>query len=319
MAAEFVLVNPGGRRRRRRVPPRDPHTGLFLSSKRRNGKGSSSSGKRGRRRKGATVTVRTNPGPAALPAAMTAADLVMVPAATLAGNPGKRRRRASGGRRSFFFGPRRNPADGPVDFVQQAVPVGFGVWAADMLDRLPWIGHMLRSPLGKLVFAYVLNQWGPRIFGAWAEPISYGIAIRAGLQMTQGASLMGDIMEGSEADAIHAVELEGVAGYFVPEGLEGAFSGPARRRLPALRQGGPGGGGGDWRRELEPPPPGFPPRLWAQIPSGKRPDIVAALRGPDHDAILQRFVAVARQRGLLGELEDFSGAAEDVARELAAG
>lgn len=319
MAAEFVLVNPGGRRRRRRTPPRDPRTGAFLSSKRRNpkGHGKKHGGKR-RGKRGATVTVRTNPGPAALPAAMTAADLVMVPAAALAGNPGKRRRRPSGGRRSFFFGPRRNPADGPVDFVQQAVPVGFGVWAADMLDRLPWIGHMLRSPLGKLVFAYVLNQWGPRIFGAWAEPISYGIAIRAGLQMTQGASLMGDVMEGNEADAIHAVELDGVAGYFVPEGLEGAFSGPARRRLPAIRGQG-GGGRGDWRRELEPPPPGFPPRLWAEIPSHKRPDIVAALRGPDHDAVLQRFVAVARQKGLLGELEDFSGAADDVARELAAG
>lgn len=325
MAAEFVLYNPGGKRRKRRKNPKMGRNaaGQFTSKRRKNPGHRRSSSRR-----------RRNPSPALLAPATAAADLVIVPAAAaLAGNPrgGRRRRRSYSS--SLFGGKRRNPAGGPMDMIQTAAPFAVGVYAGmNLLDRLPgqW-GKWARTPLGTAVAAYLINQYGERFLGHWAEPVSMGLLVSAVLRVVQGQSLMGDPMEGREEDAINAVEMDGVPGYFVPEGFEGAFSAPMRHRLPPLRPppGPPPGphllpppgafpGGESPADALNLVPPGVPPRFWHSISEKARDDLARALRaaGPaERENMLRRIVATARERNLLGDID---GLREDIARELAA-
>lgn len=307
--AEFVLVNPGGGKRRRRNSGKRNAKGQFVG-KRRN----SSAPKR--RRATHRRTRRNSPAAMLAPAAT---ELLVLPAM---GNPPRRRRRRSYSG-SLFGKRRRNPADGPMDMLQTALPFAGGVYAGlHLMGRLPGsLGRWGSTPIGTAALAYAVNQWGGRILGPAAEPVSMGLFVAALLRVVQGQSIMGDPMEGSEVDAITSVELDGVEGYFVPSGFEGVFSAPARHRLPPLRPPpgllpGPHPPGGESAADLlNLAPPGVPPRFWASLDEHDRDRIMQALRGPNRQQVLDAINESAKARGLFGDINDI---AADLRRELAA-
>ena len=297
---EYVLVNPGGHRKRRKSG------GKSSGHKRTNAPK--------KRRKSST---RRNMPAALMPAATTAAEMVLVPAGVIAGNPGKRRRKKKGGGGflSAFRRRRRNPSDSPMDFVTGALPVAGGlIFGLRYMHMIPGgIGKFAQTPVGTAVAAYAVNRWGGRILGDMAGPAALGLLLAAGMKFMGSNQLMGldgleggdGLVEGDELAAIHAVELDGVAGYFVPQGLEGAFAAPLRRRLPPLR---PGSRCRDVNHDEIPDavevPVGVAPRLWFALDHRQRTQIEEALHGPRREAMLAWLRGQARARGLIGELGD---------------
>jgi hypothetical protein len=313
---EFTLVNPRPGRNRK---------GRFVSKTRHN---AAKARPRRHKRKRSRGGTRSNPPPA----------IMLVPPPVLNPRKGGRRRyrrpgASSGGLLAGLFGrKRRNPSDGPMDFVSQGLPILGGVWLGmNMIDRVPKIGGWLSSPIGTGVAAYVVDRFGPRIFGDSAGPLALGLLVAAGLKALSGRSLMGDPMEGREHEAIHAVSMDGIEGYFVPSGMEGAFEGPIRRHLPPMRPHHPHhpppalppppGVFDPDRDGPEGMPPGVPPAFWATLPPPAREQIRDALRqaarrgGGAVDQILASIREKARARGLIGDMGDI---ADMLDRELRA-
>lgn len=290
MFQEFVLVNPDDydtRENPRRRGKRSRVTGRFLKGYRAPPK---------RRRRKARRRRRSNPG-GGRQAAQMVPQVVVVPPNAM-DYPRNNPRHRKGRRRR-----RRNPNGlmrGLPKPIAQAIPIGLGAIAAGFLSRVPQIGPFLGSPVGNLAAGWLVAMMGRQVLGRWAMPLGIGMAVAGLVSFARGTPALG-MIEVDEDEAITPVEVDGIAGYFVPGGMEGVFGPPQRRRLPPLAP--PAGGGGP--PAAGPAPQGVPPRFWMGLGPDQRARIRGGLQDPARrDAMLTKIRTMARARGLLGQADD---------------